>query len=520
MSHELTFRGAVELADCIARGEVSSREVVQAHIARIEAVDGKLNAVVVRLFEEAKERAAAADDALQRGERWGCLHGVPVTVKESYFVAGTPSTMGLPRLAKEVITEDGILVRRLKRAGAIVLGKTNVPQLMLSHETDNPLYGCTNNPWDLTRTPGGSSGGEAAIIAAGGSPLGLASDLGGSIRLPSHFCGVQGIKATNGRLSQKGTRTNLRGMEAIQFQAGPIGRRVEDLAVAMRVFVGDGTDRTDWVLPPAPLHDPYEVVAQGLSVGYCEDDGLVLPSPAVRRAVREAMQVLRDLEVRVVPWEPPDAQTTLELYLGLMSADGGADAQRLTQRDPLDRTLRRLFRVAQLPPWLRWPTIRWFNYHRQYSQAKLLAATRPRSADEYWQLTFQLQAYVESFYRSLDAAQIDVLLCPPFGLCAFPHHRGGGLLPAATHCFLANLLGVPAGVTAVTRVRAEEESSRPASQEQTESFALFCERGSAGLPVGVQVIGRHWREDQVLAVMLALEGVLRTRTDYPDRPPL
>jgi fatty acid amide hydrolase len=192
------------MARQIAAGAITSAELVEAHIRRIEAVNPRLNAVVVTRFEQARAEAAAADEARRRGDPLGPLHGVPITIKECFHVAGTPSTEGVGRFASELVAHDAPLVARLRRAGAIVLAKTNVPQLLLMHETDNPVYGRTQNPWDLERGPGGSSGGEGAIVASGGSPLGLGNDIGGSIRFPAHSCGICGIKPTTLRLTNAG----------------------------------------------------------------------------------------------------------------------------------------------------------------------------------------------------------------------------------------------------------------------------------------------------------------------------
>src|ERR1051325_10486293 len=180
---------ATALAERIAKGELSAVEVVEAHIARIEQVNAQLNAVVVKRYDAARAEAKAADRRRAAGEPLGPLHGVPITVKECLDVVGTPSTFGFASRAKDLATADEIHVARLRNAGAIVLGKTNVAQLLLFFESDNPVYGPTNNPWNLERTPGGSSGGEAAIIAAGGSALGIGTDLGGSIRVPAALCG-------------------------------------------------------------------------------------------------------------------------------------------------------------------------------------------------------------------------------------------------------------------------------------------------------------------------------------------
>src|SRR5581483_364958 len=181
----LTHFSATTLAAMIARGEVSCLETVEAHIARIEQVNSVLNAVVVRRYAEARMEAKAADERLARGETPGPLHGVPVTVKESLDLQGTPSTFGLPSRANMLASHDDPYVARFRAAGAIILGKTNVSQLLLYIESDNPVYGRTNNPWNLDRSCGGSSGGQAAIIAAGGSSLGLGTDIGGSLRYPS-----------------------------------------------------------------------------------------------------------------------------------------------------------------------------------------------------------------------------------------------------------------------------------------------------------------------------------------------
>jgi fatty acid amide hydrolase len=183
-SESLTNLSASELAQRIKAGELLAQEVTEAHIGRIEAVNEQLNAVVIPLFDEARAQAVEADKAASRGEPLGPLHGVPMTIKEQYRVAGTETTIGLTGQVGKKYDRDGPLVARLRQAGAIIVGKTNIMQTLAGWESDNPVYGRTNNPWNLERTPGGSSGGEAAIIAARGVPLGLGGDLGGSIRIP------------------------------------------------------------------------------------------------------------------------------------------------------------------------------------------------------------------------------------------------------------------------------------------------------------------------------------------------
>jgi fatty acid amide hydrolase len=298
-STELIALSASEMARQVAAGTITSVELVDAHIRRIELVNPRLNAVVIPLFEQARREAAAADAARQAGQALGPLHGVPITIKECFHLAGTVATEGIGRFAHEVMTTDGPLVRRLRRAGAIVLAKTNLPQLMLMHETDNPIYGRTNNPWDVDRVPGGSSGGEAAIIAAGGSPLGLANDIGGSIRNPAHFCGICGLKPTTLRLTNAGTRDNLRGMEALRPQPGPLARHVDDLYLALQVLTTLEDDELDAQIAPVPLRNPGEVDVARLRIGMWTDDGVFPASPALRRAVQEAAGALREVGAHV-----------------------------------------------------------------------------------------------------------------------------------------------------------------------------------------------------------------------------
>src|ERR1051325_647415 len=247
---EIICASASELARAIREKEVSSSEVVDAHFKRIAEVNPKLNAVVLLTEESARARAKEADEALARGEVWGPLHGVPVTIKDAFEMAGFVSVGGTKGRASYVPFEDATGVTRYREAGAVILGKTNTPEISLAFESDNLVYGQTKNPYDLSRTPGGSSGGEAAAIASGMSPLGLGSDAGGSIRLPAHFCGIAGIKPPSGRTARTGHFPPMGGVLDSIWQIGPLARRVEDLWLAPPLLCRD-----DWRAPhpPPPL---------------------------------------------------------------------------------------------------------------------------------------------------------------------------------------------------------------------------------------------------------------------------
>src|ERR1022692_2252126 len=264
---------ATQQAAYIRSGKLSSVELVQFHLDRIAEVNPALNAVVEVLAAPALADARAADTVLARGHDTGPLHGVPFSVKDSLEVAGTVCTAGtLGRRAAAVSIHDATLVSRLRAAGAIPIARTNLPDLLFAFETDNLLFGRTNNPYDLARTPGGSSGGEAALIAACGSPMGLGSDCAGSVRLPAAFCGIAGIKPTSGRLPRTGHFPPSGGWIEALWQIGPMSRRVEDLVLMMRLLAGgDGVDPTTADMAFAPLD---EAGLQGLRVAFYTGNGL------------------------------------------------------------------------------------------------------------------------------------------------------------------------------------------------------------------------------------------------------
>src|SRR5579864_2885636 len=298
--HEsFTSLSAVELATMIARGNISSVEAVEAHIEQIERVNPALNAVVVKRYEAARAEAKLADERRARGELSGPLHGVPITIKECLDLENTPTTFGIPSRANSSATHDDVYVARMRKAGAIILGKTNVAQMLLFIESDNPVYGRTNNPWNLDRSPGGSSGGQAAIIAAGGSPLGLGTDIGGSIRVPSTSCGIAGFKPTSGRSPDAGRYSVPIGQRAIVSQVGVLARKVNDIALGLEIINGGRNPNAE---PPMPLGDATTVDVSKLRVAYYTNDGTFHVAPAVRRAVVEAAGILQNRGAQVTKW--------------------------------------------------------------------------------------------------------------------------------------------------------------------------------------------------------------------------
>jgi fatty acid amide hydrolase len=513
-----TQLSATQLIQHIARGDISASEAVEAHIARIEQVNPQLNAVVVKRYEAARAEARIADERRKAGDAVGLLHGLPVTIKDSLDLTDTPSTFGLPSRANHRASKDEPHVARLRQAGAIPLGKTNVAQLLFYYESANPVYGQTNNPWNPARTCGGSSGGEAAIIAAGGSPLGLGTDLGGSVRIPATFSGIASLKPTTGRTPDLGRFSVPLGQRVIQSQVGVLARHVEDVALGLEVINGGRNPNRE---PAMPLGDFRNVDVSQLRVAYYSDDGTFTPAPAVQRAVREAAEALRSHGSQVTAWQPPHADQGMDLLYGIFAADGGALMQAMLGKDKRTPQIAQLLTALRLPRSVVRAAVGLLQALGQKGTANGLRAFGYKDTAHYWQLVEAQLDYQSRFQDALDhdkGGPFDVILAPVSPLPAFHHGNSRELLTAGAYACLYNVLGYPAGVVPFTHVRKDEEVGRKTSGDMVEKVALKTEQGSAGLPIGVQVIARPWREHVALAAMCALERLAQTRADFPQTP--
>ena len=321
MSQQLYYEDATELARMIRDKEVSPVEVLQAHLYRIEEVNPRINAIVA-LVENAMEQAKEAEAAVVRGDSLGSLHGVPFTIKDCVDTAGVRTTRGSRLYEDYVPSEDATVVARLKQAGGIFMAKTNMPEFAFWGETDNLVFGRTVNPWNFERTAGGSSGGEAAAIAAGLSPIGIGSDVGGSIRGPAHYCGITGIKATHGRVPLTGhwPDTLLRAMHV-----GPMARTVRDVALGLQMVVGpDGADN---YAPPVPVDDYTDLGLgpSGLKIGWSLSKGFGPIEPDVRDTVTRAATALGEAGFNVEEVSLPvlESMDTLNISLNVYSQEAG-----------------------------------------------------------------------------------------------------------------------------------------------------------------------------------------------------
>jgi Asp-tRNA(Asn)/Glu-tRNA(Gln) amidotransferase A subunit family amidase len=457
---DLTFLPAVVMAQHIREKKISAVELVDAHLAKIERLNPRLNAFVHVDAKQVRREALGADAAVMSGRTLGPLHGVPISIKSSLDVAGLRCEAGTRLRAGFVATHDAPLVARLRNAGAIVLGVTNTPELLMAWETDNLLYGRTNSPWDVERTPGGSSGGEAAAIAAGMSAGGVGSDGGGSIRVPAHFSGICGLKPTPGRIPATGHFPECGGPFALIGVVGPMARTVADVKALFEVM--QGPDDGDPSAAPVPLRWPSDDEARKLRIGYFEDDGRTPVTPETRAAVRIAAEALRSAGFQVEAFRPEGLEEARVLRRKFFVTVGGM-------------LIRPMFvgREGELSPVLK-QFLEWSAAETPLTPETLLEAWIDRDI-----LRAKFLAQMRKY---------PILLCPAAAIPAFRHAERSWTvegqivryLDAWSYTEWFNLLGNPGAVVPVSH-------------------------SSEGLPIGVQIVGRPWEEEQVLAVAAALE---------------
>ena len=467
---DLTSLSASQITEQVRHKKLSPVEVVQAHLARIEKLNPKINAFVELDSERALSQARDAETAVMHGKTLGQLHGVPISMKSSIEVAGMRCEVGTKLRRGYVASADAPLVRRLRKAGVIILGLTNTPELLMAWETDNLLYGRTNNPWDLSRTAGGSSGGEAAAIASGCSAGGVGSDGGGSIRVPAHFCGICGLKPTPGRIPASGHYPQSVGPFALLGVVGPMARTVADLKLMFEAL--QGPNLGDPGAAPVPMRWLSFAERKKIRIGYFEEDGRTPVTPEIRVAVRQAAEALERAGLEVEPFRPEGLHQARELWWKFFGVAGGMLLGPLTRGHE-----------TELSPILK-------EFHGWVgAEAPLTAQTLLDTWIERDLLRTRVFEQMEKF---------PVLLCPVASIPAFRHGerswqvegKSVPYLDAWSYCEWFNLLGMPGGVVPFTR-------------------------SPAGLPIGVQVVARPWEEESVLAI---LEIIEEARGPWP-RPP-
>jgi amidase len=481
--NSLNFLSAHQLASDILAGKLSSQEVLDAHLTQIARHNPALNAIITLDKESARKRAKEADEALAHGEIWGPLHGVPVTIKDVFETEGMRTTSSFKPLANYVPRQDATVVARLRQAGAIIMGKTNTPEMAGDEQTNSPLFGRTNNPWNLERTPGGSSGGSAAAVASGMSPLDIGSDIGGSVRNPANFCGIFSLKPSDYRVPFTGhipppPGSKGRGLLRYFLTPGPLARSVEDLRLALTIIAG--SDQREWEVPPVPLMpSPVRKLCK-LRFAWSDDFGIPV-SAEIRTALVNLAEELSQAGCRIECRNPPEFNfaEALQVYGELKEA-------ALTVRSSPMHLPRFFWRALS------------GRISESNPTARGLMGGAGATLQSYAKALSQRDVFIARLEQFL--GDWDAWLCPVAAVPAYPHLQSrnpieqlrarvfvdGQKIPyiLATSMFtgLFNLTGNPVVVLPLSR-----------TQE--------------GLPIGIQVVGRRWDDVNLLGVAQVLSEV-------------
>ncbi len=481
---QLVFQSATQMARMIRDRQISASELLEAHLAHIGQHNSRLNAICNLNQATAQMRAQQADEALARGENWGVLHGVPITIKDIFETAGLRTTAGYIPLKNYVPQQDATAVARLRAAGAVIVGKTNLAELAGDYQSTNSLFPRVNNPWNVDYTAGGSSGGSAAAVAAGLSPLDLGNDFGGSVRQPAHFCGVYGLKPTDRRISTAGMIPEVPGMPLCIRQMMTVGcfaRSLDDIRLCFSLLAGADPRRPD--VPPVPLDTPTGKPLSQLKIAYTEQWAEFPVAAAIRTSMQQAIQTLTTAGAQMQPWLPPgfDLSQLLQLYtrMALYNQNYAQPRDRYTIRRSLelvwrtatqgDKALRPMGDFSRFLPEMVQPSLKGYFTaltERDRAIADLDQAFAP------WDIWLLPVAATPAFPH-----------CPPWSAVnvdgrAYPHALANG---AYTMPF--NLSGHPA-------------------------ITIPIGQTPNGLPIGLQIVGKRWQELELIAIAQQLDTLI------------
>ncbi|KAG5851181.1 hypothetical protein ANANG_G00090330 [Anguilla anguilla] len=495
-----------ELTKKLKDGSLTPDTVLHTYMGKALDVNRKFNCATVFLLESCEQLGEAET------HREGLLYGVPVSIKDNLGYKGHDSTCGVISKLEQPVDVDSVVVQVLKRQGAIPFVKTNVPQGLLNYDCSNPIFGQTVNPHNPQKTSGGSSGGEGALIAGGGSILGMGTDIGGSIRIPASFCGICGFKPTANRLSMRGSSSCCRGQKTGVSSLGPLARDVNSLALCMKALLCEDMFALDPSVPPMPFNEQEYLSSRPLRIGYYETDDYQLASPSMRRAVREVKELLEGAGHTLVPFSLPRVAYAMNLFTAGILGDGGA-------------TLLSNFKVGPVDPCLKSQTVPYgLPLLIKKILSFLLRPLYPRVADgmaclcgvgsvqDLWRHYADAEDYFYEFSEEWKKQDLDVLLSPALGP-AYNFRYCGKLTCALSYTAFYNALGFPAGVVPVSKVTdADEEELKHYKGNYGDIWDRFFKQavtGGQGLPVAVQCIALPWKDELCLRFMKEVEQLVR-----------
>ncbi|XP_075688165.1 vitamin D3 hydroxylase-associated protein-like [Rhinoderma darwinii] len=497
---ELTL---VELTEKLKDGSLTPESVLYSYIEKALEVNDNLNCVTIFLSD-----CQAQLEGLREHRVRGPLYGVPVSIKEHVGYQGHPSTCGLVQYLDVLEKEDSVIVRVLKKQGAIVFTKTNVPQSLFCYETSNPIYGLTLNPHNKAKAAAGSSGGEGALIGSGGSILGIGSDLAGSVRLPASFCGIAGFKPTPNRLSMCGVRPCIDGMFSVAFCIGPMARDVDSLVLTMKALWCDEMFHLDPSVPPIYFNEKTFSSVTPLRIGYYQEDGFFQPNPSMRRVLLETKQLLEEAGHQLIPFNPPRVDNMLAISFKLALGDGGRILADKFENNVVDPNLEDFLLLLRMPSAVKRLLALILRPVYPRISRKINSACGARSVKDHWAHHIELEDYRTEFISEWRKLSLDVVLCPMLGP-AFNTGYAGRLLAALSYTLLYSLLNFPAGVVPVGSVTAEDEEElkhyRGYSNDPWDKLFKKAVEGGVGLPLSVQCAALPYQDELCLRLMKEIE---------------
>ncbi|KAI0711600.1 amidase signature enzyme [Earliella scabrosa] len=503
----LLARPASEVVESVQKGSLTPSEVLLAYSKKALKAHAATNCLTEVLI-------AKADGWAKTCNTQGPLAGMPVSLKDTVGFEGEDSCIGYSAWVGKPMKKDAAIVRLLKDAGAVPFVKTNVPITLLSFESANDVFGTTTNPHNKEYSPGGSTGGEAALLAYGGSRLGIGTDVAGSVRAPAHFAGVYSIKASAFRFLRTGNATSMPGQEGISAVYSPMTRTLEDLETFWRAIMGMKPWEYDHSVLPIPWRDVDLASGKPIRWGVLWDDSVVTPSPACKRALEMVVSELTSRGHEVVPIDPPSAYEGLKLASQLLLAEAGKVSTRPIRRgesnDPGVREARLMFAMPRLVKQLYASYLRTIKRDEVY--AGLVESWSEKTVEQYLGLIAKREGYRDQWFQKLKDEAFDFILTVPNALPATPHGSMKDGFKGCGYTFLWNILDYSAGVMPVTRVDKELDALKdfkPRNVIERDMYKMYDATTMHGLPVGVQVVGKRLEEEKVLEGMKIIEGVLR-----------
>lgn len=506
----------------------SAENVIIASIKSCLLAHEATNCITEERFREALAEAKLRDDRVKElgnkaPEVLGPLWGVPTSVKDAFDITGLDTSVGMTSWCGDLKTEDAVLPKILQDSGAVVICKTNIPATMMTYECRNPIFGATTNPYSKQHTCGGSSGGEGAILALNGTLLGIGSDVGGSLRIPAHYCGIYSLKPSSGRFPKKGHANPNAGFISIPSVTGPMNRSMADLEIVTKVVLNSHPELYDYSVIPLPYDEEKTKLFQKLKFGYYLNDGYVRSSPPIQRAIKMVVKLLESAGHEVVLFDPPDMVEAAAIFSGVVTSDGFKTCLDNVSPDPVDSHLR-LQTTAPYYPRIGAALATGVEYALGDAKfAKVARAASVKTAHELQKWNDRLSTLRTRWHELKMRTGIDAFITPPQCLPAIPNNSVSNISTTAIATSLFNMLDYTAGIVPVTTVDKSIDvlTSDWHAQLNGAKFGVLEKliyQGKSpiydpvkmhGLPVGVQIVGGRLEEEKVISIMKIIDDLLQ-----------